>query len=232
MQTLNRISCVLAFVCLFGQVLFSQDDRTSTALVESRDAFEASFAAAKQRLLSELEKKLLETQRAGNLKLYEQVSSQIKAFREKNERISLLPMDRFDADVKRSFARMHDAYQKAIKAHTKNGEIAQAKSIQGELENLRTRYFGPVDSRFTWAGAGVAFRRTAGKTWKESHGPGNDVFEFVESVRNSEYVELRDESRKISVRLFKDKSSVRQDGGEWHSHNVGQWQSVSNTLPR
>ena len=76
----------------------------------------------------------------------------------------------------------------------------------------------------TDAGA-ATFKNTTGDRWVETGG-GGTRFYFREVIRNSDFIEIYDASRKVGVRLYKRKALWRHPDltdGEWALLCAGEW---------
>ncbi|MFM8271381.1 MAG: hypothetical protein ACKODX_03520 [Gemmata sp.] len=90
----------------------------------------------------------------------------------------------------------------------------------------------PADTRTYWVCEGGWFAKTKDGTWYELNEQTYRKFgkpvKFKEVKRAKEYVELNDEERKVSVRLYEDTSEVRLDdrpNPQWEKLYKGKWQT-------
>ena len=72
-----------------------------------------------------------------------------------------------------------------------------------------------------WRHSTGHFTNTKENKWTEKAPDG--THHFVETKRNKHYVELYDESRDITVRLFKTYSDAKSGNGEFERLYEGQW---------
>jgi len=91
--------------------------------------------------------------------------------------------------------------------------VSAGTTARGGL--LMVRAASPYSDRSSYRDAnGSVFQVLGGRNWKSTGRDGN-VFRFVETTRNDDYVELYDGDRKIYVRLYADRGVWSSDGSEW-----------------
>ena len=82
------------------------------------------------------------------------------------------------------------------------------------------------DSREVWrysANRGGSFEHLRGRQWAEFRTIGEPLY-YREVARTPEYVELYDEGRELSVRIYPDRLYTNDGSGEWSAGLDGQWE--------
>ncbi|MBM4095529.1 MAG: hypothetical protein FJ261_01995 [Planctomycetes bacterium] len=92
----------------------------------------------------------------------------------------------------------------------------------------------PAEKRTYWVYEGRWFSKSNDGTWHELNEPTfrklGKPYLFKEVRRTPDFVELRDDGRKVEVRLMSDGSLVRlidKPGAEWEALYKGRWKSPS-----
>ena len=76
--------------------------------------------------------------------------------------------------------------------------------------------------RTLWIYEGGSFENKSGRTWVENTKDGD--IQFVEITRNADFIEIYDNSRKISVRLYSTRMYWRTPTeGQWNFLHNGRW---------
>ncbi len=73
------------------------------------------------------------------------------------------------------------------------------------------------------ADGGGCFEKLHDGRWVQSRNTGTPL-EYVETDRTEDHVELFDPARRLWVRLYDDRWTQRQEGGEWIDGAAGHWE--------
>lgn len=133
-------SVVLVTVCAVlacGLGATADEDPVEKKLTAAKEEFEKSTEKARAGLLTDLKKRAEAAQKAGDLKALERVQAEAKAFEDSRETPKSVQVKGYEGQLRTAQARLEEEYKAAVKQYTKDGKIALAKVVQGELDDFK-----------------------------------------------------------------------------------------------
>jgi hypothetical protein len=80
-------------------------------------------------------------------------------------------------------------------------------------------------ARTTWVHEKGKITNTKGIFWRETSKDAKSTFYFVEVGRNQDFIELYDDSREVTFRLYKTKAIVKPGkDADWQDWWIGKWE--------
>lgn len=143
------VSLATCVVLVYGVVSAEDDVAIDKKLSAAKEKFESATENARAQLLSDLVKKEIAIQKAGDLKGLEKLQAEIKAFEDRGELPTLVSTKRYESMMRTAAEKLEGDFVIAVKQYTKEGKLAQAKAIQSELDELKARdAFGTATDSF------------------------------------------------------------------------------------
>jgi len=221
----DGLRMLLCFLISFLSALnaTAQADKTRASVDNAIVAFDAVFEKAKTRIAVDLKRKRDYALSSGNLSLTKFLDAEISILRNGDPSPELLFASQELADIKRAQAKTSSTYTNAIKAATKRRDINLAKTLQEELDLFEKRINRMSDCRKCWKAETLMFQQVDEKNWMEADATGAPQFKFKEMSRSDEFIELLDEPRSVTIRVYANKSLIKGVGNDWHGHATGRW---------
>ena len=113
------------------------DDLVGGKLAAAKEQFAKDLKQARGEVIGELRKKAETAQKAGDLKTIEKIEDEIKALEETGTMPMSIRATSYISSLRRARAMLADAYAEAVKGYTREGELAEAKAIQEEMEEFK-----------------------------------------------------------------------------------------------
>lgn len=233
---------VLVGLLVLAPALAADDDPIKADLDKVRTVHAEKVAAARTTFLAAFDAKLKEVAGKDDLDGAKAVKREKEAFEKDGKLPAAAPLTRDKKDyqdaVKAADDLLRKALEKAKTGYTKALKLEEAEAIAKELAVPQSKPLAKAggaakkvdDGRTKFVCSnGVVLSQSAGtKKWKEVLADGS-ALEFEEVSRNTEYVELIDNSRDgIRFRIYATHTYVhnpqlRMPAGWWHEHHTGKW---------
>ncbi len=180
-------------------------------------------------LVTEIDKKLLAAQQAGDLKGYERLDGEKNKFILEGVVPPSWKLKQYESATRRARSKVDEAYALAVKSHTVKGEIEKAKVLQAEFDHFRDskgNHSNIAIPRNYWSYATGYFMRAAGGDWIEKHDNGKKLPHlYTEIQSNDEFIELKNCLFPFSIRLYADRAMVK-DKDEFNKVYEGSWREL------
>ncbi|MDW8244795.1 MAG: hypothetical protein RMJ88_16425 [Thermogemmata sp.] len=249
-----KVTSCLFLVILVSAIQTGQSDEEQVSLIRSEitkaeTAYREAIDKAKKLVLDALDAKDQEARANQDLQLLEKVRTEKTKFLRNESFPTTINMNEYHVAVAVARSDLMKAYLTARNQYVKLGKLHQAKILDAELDKLIAKAklnFVPVttqdppdpaqqakvedqDSRTLWVHSEGYFMKGLGKDWFELWDFGRKPpFLFIETHRNSEFVELVRRVDQAIVRLYNDRMLVKFPGRKsFEFHYEGKWQKAA-----
>ena len=136
---MNRIlSLSVVCIALFCGVVSAQsEDPVAEKLSFVKAEYENTVQIAQEMLLSNLQNKIEDVQKVGNLEMLEVLQAEIKAYETNGELPKSIQVKTYRSQLQNAYAKLEEWYEAAIKRYTRDGNVALAKATQLEFEKYK-----------------------------------------------------------------------------------------------
>jgi hypothetical protein len=132
----------------------------------SRDA-----ERARSKLTSDLTRKAELARKAGDVKTWDKIEEEIKAFEQDGVLPKSVPTKIYEGEVRKLRARVEAAYSALIKEYTNDGKLEQAKAAQQEFEDFASGFSNSVKEMALFDGKTLdGWRQSSMTTWEVNDG--------------------------------------------------------------
>lgn len=202
-----------------------ETDPIKEKLDKSKADYRSVVDRLRKQMLESLEKAETAAQQAGNKKAVDQIRDERAAFEKDGKLPTKVATKEYQQQLTRARAAHFTAYKSAIGSYTKTKMDVQADALKRNSEFIELCFWQGVDQRVSWEGPTQTwFRKQANGKWREGYGT-TATFTFTEIGRTAQYVDLYDGPRKIGIRLFTNRCSIKRDyiGQDWAYYLAGAW---------
>ena len=137
----------LASIALMNSLPANADEAIDDILTKAKAEYEMNIAAANDSVVEAMSRARDAAQKRGDLDLLKTLSQELQVFREQGTLPKSLSSQRFVTKFRFARKRMEDAYETAVRAYTKAGQIELATATQREAKEFQAgRRSPPADA--------------------------------------------------------------------------------------
>lgn len=207
-------------------------DKAISDLRKAKDGYRKSLEKANEKLLATFETQIQKVGNAKKLKVDNQVKlieilrQERDVFTANNNRLPksapmLVAVQNYQMTMFVARRACEKEFDDTAELFLEKKDFAAAKTVLADKAKYFTDLAG--DDRVKWGhGHGNFVRRDDG-TWLESKTNGAR-FEFVETVRTTDYVEITNPTGNYSIRVYDGHTSIRRGRGQYQLLFHGGWQ--------